>query len=167
LISVEEATDCRTTAIAAADPHDYADAPMADEATTAGEDARQRRADKRLVAARLACALVLAVASVQHGVLAYRGAPGAGRHAVFVGVNAAVALLVARWPRAALAPVVVLTAQQLVSHGADLARSVRGPGPLDVASLGVVVFFPALTALLVAERRRGTPARPPRGRARP
>ncbi|MCA9586296.1 MAG: hypothetical protein KC657_13145 [Myxococcales bacterium] len=139
---------------------------MADEAPP-GSPPRAPASSRRRTAARLACALVLAIASVQHAVLAFGGAPGAGRHAVFVGINAAVALLVARWPRAALAPVLVLTLQQLVSHGADLVRSIRGPGPLDVASLGVVVFFPALTLLLAAERRRGTPARPRRGRAAP
>jgi len=49
-----------------------------------------------------------------------------------------------------------MSAQQIWSHGSDLIDSIQAPGPIDVASALVVVFFPALLALLVIERRAAT-----------
>lgn len=121
------------------------------------QPARDPRA-RALAFARFAAAGLLVLAAVNHARLSFGGAPGAIRHAVFAGIDAAAALLVARYPRAALAPVALLSTQQLVSHGRDLAASLEGPGPIDLSSLGVIVFFPALIALLIASRRRGTPA---------
>lgn len=120
--------------------------------------ARDGRA-RLLAVSRVVAAGLLVLAAVNHARLSFAGAPGALRHAVFTGIDAAVAVLVVRYPRAALAPVVVLAAQQLLSHGRDLAASLGSPGPIDLPSLGVILFFPALIALLIASRRRGTPAR--------
>lgn len=115
-------------------------------------------------AVRRLCALPLVVASVNHGakVLAHDGPTL--RHAAFVVINAVAAGLVVFAPRRALLPLALLTVQQLYSHGTDLVISVRGSGPFDVASLGVVLFFPILLSALVVERRTGTRAPPPGGR---
>jgi hypothetical protein len=116
----------------------------------------------RLALARLACAGLLAVAALNHGRLAAAGGAHALRHELFVGLNLGLAALLVARPRLALAPTVLLSMQQLWSHGSDLVDSLRGPGPVDWASVGVVVFFPALLTLLVAERRTaGTPERQP------
>ena len=125
--------------------------------------AADRMASTPFARARVLFALLLAVTAVNHARLAATGAPAnSTRHAVFVGLNLGLAgLLVAR-PGWALVPAALLAVQQLYSHGSDLLASVREPGPFDWASVGVLVFFPALLTLLVVERRRaGTPAPPP------
>lgn len=114
---------------------------------------------------RFACAALLALTALNHARLAAAGAGSVARHELFVGLNLALAALLLLRPRWALLPTVVLSAQQLFSHGSDLLASLRGPGPFDWASLGVLVFFPALVTLLVVERRRaGTPGSPPAAR---
>jgi hypothetical protein len=103
-------------------------------------------------AVRWASVIAFGVSAVRHLLLA--GAePTLGRHAVFVLVNAAAAALLARRPRWVVLPIAILAVQQLASHGADLVRSLSTPGPLDVASLGVVVFFPLLLAAISVEPR--------------
>lgn len=117
---------------------------------------------RRLALARLIAAGFLAVAAVEHARHAAAGGAHVLRHELFVGINLALAALLVARPRLALVPTALLSVQQLWSHGSDLVDSLRGPGPLDWASVGVVVFFPTLVTLLVAERRRaGTPAPPP------
>jgi len=106
---------------------------------------------------------LLAITALNHARLAAAGAGNVPRHELFVGLNLALAALLVTRPRWALLPAALLSVQQLYSHGSDLIASVREPGPLDWASVGVVVFFPALLTLLVYERRRtaGRPERPP------
>lgn len=103
--------------------------------------------------ARLAGVAAIIVAAANHGRLAAVGAGDVTRHEIFVGLDLALAVLLVVRPRWALAPTAVLTAQQIWSHGSDLLDSMQGPGPFDAVSALVVVFFPALLALLVVERR--------------
>lgn len=112
--------------------------------------------------ARLAFAVLLAITALNHGRLAAAGGDHVTRHEVFVGLNLALAWLLVARPRWALLPAALLSVQQLYSHGSDLVRSVHEPGPFDWASVGVLVFFPALLTLLVVERRQtaGTRGRP-------
>lgn len=119
----------------------------------------------RLRVARLICAGLLALTALNHARLASAAGAHALRHGLFVGLNLALATLLVFLPRWALPATALLSIQQLWSHGADLADSIRDPGPLDWASVLVLVFFPALLTLLVVERRRGgTPVRPPAAR---
>ena len=113
-------------------------------------------------ALRAAAAALFGVTAVNHAVLAARGEGNVGRHEVFVTIDVALAalLLFRRAPRAALVPVAVLAVQQVESHGSDLVASMRGAGPFDWTSLGVLLFFPALVTLLVVERRSDRRARP-------
>jgi hypothetical protein len=104
------------------------------------------------------CAVLLAITAVNHGRLAAAGAGNVLRHEVFVGLNLGLAALLVLRPRWALVPTVLLSLQQLSSHGSDLLDSIRGPGPFDWASVGVLLFFPALITLLGFERR--TASRP-------
>ena len=99
---------------------------------------------------RRIAAVLLVVAAVNHGRLAAMGADHATRHAVFVGINLALAIAVAFSPRVALVLVVLVSIQQIPSHGGDLLRQT----PFDWASLGVILFFPALIVLLVLDVRR-------------
>jgi|CXWL01.1.fsa_nt_gi hypothetical protein len=114
--------------------------------------------ENTLRAARAVAASILVVAALNHGLLAARGVGNVPRHAAFVGINLAAALLVAAWPRYALGPIAILAAQQTWGHGGDFVESLRAAGPIDVASLFVVLFFPALIVLLVASRRASRPA---------
>jgi hypothetical protein len=126
--------------------------------------AADRMASTRFARARLLFALLLTVTAVNHARLSATGASAnVTRHAVFVGLNLGLAWLLVARPSWALVPAALLAAQQLYSHGSDLLASLREPGPIDGASVGVLVFFPALLTLLVVERRRtaGTPGRPP------
>jgi hypothetical protein len=137
--------------------------------------AADRMASTPFARARLLFALLLAVTAANHARLAAEGAraaegahpaEGTTRHALFVGLNLGLAWLLVARPSWALVPAALLAAQQLYSHGSDLLASLREPGPIDGASVGVLVFFPALLTLLVVERRRtaGTPGRPPAAR---
>lgn len=128
--------------------------------------------EARFRAARRIAGVLFAVAAVNHAVLAARGEGVVWRHDLFVGINLVLGALVAlpkSAPRWALPPIALLSLQQIPSHGSDFVRSFSSPagGAVDWPSLGVVLFFPAVIALLVAERRRsGRPARPtgaPRG----
>ncbi len=111
--------------------------------------------------ARLVFAALVAITAANHARLAAAGAGNVMRHEVFVGLNLALASLLVARPRWALLPAALLSVQQLYSHGSDLLASLHEPGPFDWASVGVLVFFPALVMLLVVERRRaGTPALP-------
>ena len=116
--------------------------------------------------ARLVFAALLAITALNHGRLAAAGGANVTRHGVFVGLNLALAWLLVARPRWALLPAALLSVQQLYSHGSDLVRSTREPGPFDWASVGVLVFFPALLTLLVVERRTASTPELPRG-ARP
>lgn len=117
---------------------------------------------RRTRAIRLVFAGLLAITALNHARLAAGGAGNVARHELFVGLNLVLAALLVARPRWALVPAALLSAQQLYSHGSDLIASMREPGPLDWASVGVLVFFPALLTLLVVERRRTahTPERP-------
>jgi hypothetical protein len=121
------------------------------------------RSSSSFARARVLFAALLAVTAANHARLAMAGAGNVMRHEVFVGLNLALALLLVARPRWALLPAALLSVQQLYSHGSDLLASVHEPGPFDWASVGVLVFFPALLTLLVVERRRtgSTPERPP------
>lgn len=117
---------------------------------------------------RSVAALLLVVSATNHARLALAGDPSVPRHVLFVAINLALAVMLVRFPRYALVATSVLLLQQMTSHGSDLVRSMRGPGPLDLASLAVCLFFPALVTVLVLERRaaRRQP-RDPKKRASP
>lgn len=114
-------------------------------------------------ALRIAAGILFAVAAVNHAVLAARGQGVVWRHELFVGINLVLGALIAlpkNAPRWALPPIALLSLQQIPSHGMDFLRSFDQP-PVDWPSLGVVLFFPAVIALLVVERRRsGRPEAP-------
>ena len=121
-----------------------ADCPAPSRAST------PRRRPAALWRARLIGATLIALAAAHHGRLAILGVGDVARHEVFVGLDLALATLVAVKPRWAIAPIALLSVQQSWSHGSDLVDSLRGPGPFDVVSALVIVFFPALLALLLA-----------------
>jgi hypothetical protein len=102
----------------------------------------------------VAAGTLLGVVAAIHAVKAARGEGDVTRHLVFVAIDGALGVLVAWRPRWALVPLLVLLLQQLGTHGRDLARSLRGPGPLDVESLIVLAFFVAVLALVIAVRRQ-------------
>lgn len=97
--------------------------------------------------ARFSAAALCAVAAIHHARLAFAGEPSVDRHWVFFGVNVLLGTLVVLAPRAALVFAIPLTAQQARSHGHALLASLDAP-PFDWASLGVLVFFPALLVVL-------------------
>ena len=103
---------------------------------------------------RLACALLLVITATNHALLAARGVGDVARHECFVAINVALGLLLVFRPRWARLPAALLSVQQLTSHGSELLRSIGDPSAaFDWASLGVLIFFPALLWLLGAERR--------------
>jgi hypothetical protein len=103
-------------------------------------------------AVRWASVVAFGVSAVRHLLLG-RAEPTLGRHAAFVLINGVAAALLAWRPRWVALPIALLAVQQLASHGADLVRSMSAPGALDIASLGVVVFFPVLLAAIALEPR--------------
>jgi hypothetical protein len=94
---------------------------------------------RRLTPVFVAIAVAFVVGAIWHATQ-----PGA-RHHVFVAINALAAIGLVLRPRGFVIPFAVLTAQQLISHGGDLARR------FDGASLGVVILLPATLALLAFE----------------
>lgn len=75
------------------------------------------------------------------------------RHALFVGVNAALAVGILVRPKWFLYVFVLFTLEQVWGHGVSLVR-VAGEGRLDWASVVVLVFVPAMLGLLVLDARR-------------
>lgn len=102
---------------------------------------------------RAIAAVLFAVIGLLHAKRAHAGEGDVARHLVFVAIDVTLAGLLAWRPRWALPAVVALSLQQIPSHGGDFLRSLRGPEPTDWASLVVVLFFPAVVALLLGERR--------------
>ncbi len=70
------------------------------------------------------------------------------RHALFVLVNCGLAFGVVKRPRGFLWLFTALCLQQLLSHGTDLARSLRQPGHFDTMSALVLVALPVAWVLL-------------------
>jgi hypothetical protein len=110
--------------------------------------------------ARLALAFAFALAAAYHLAAVIWPALGpsdsAARHAVFVGVDAGLAVGFARPPRWLALPVALLCAQQLFSHGGDVVRAWHDARRVDWASVAVVATMPAALAVAIAEglRRR-------------
>ena len=103
--------------------------------------------------ARVAFAACFAAGALFHALAALHGEPGATRHALFIGINAAMAVLVLAAPRLALIAAIPLGIQQLFSHGAVLVAALE-KSKIDWPSVGVVIFFPALVAWLAAVTRK-------------
>jgi len=75
------------------------------------------------------------------------------RHALFAATNVAVAIGVLRRPRLFVVAFALLTAQQLVSHGAYAWGLWMSERRIDWASAVVLVAMPAVLALLVYDAR--------------
>lgn len=104
-------------------------------------------------AARIGSAVILAVSAVRHAFLVVKGDGDVLRHALFIVVNLALAGLLVWRPRWSFWPALVLTVQQMASHGLDLSQSFLGTAPLDKLSLAVCLFFPTLVTILYLERQ--------------
>ncbi|MCA9594590.1 MAG: hypothetical protein KC776_14800 [Myxococcales bacterium] len=105
-----------------------------------------------------AVALAFAAAAAFHAFraiapVAHDGSSSA-RHALFVLVNALVAVGLWVRPRWLFVPFALLTAQQLWSHGGAALAAWRDHGRVDVTSLAIVLLMPATLTLLLLERRR-------------
>src|ERR1700722_19303821 len=96
---------------------------------------------------------VFAFTAAFHGaaVLAPSLAPSSSafRPALFVVVNAVVAVGLLRRPPWFVWPFSILTAQQLYSHGRDLWLTWSGEGRVDWMSLAVLAVMPLTLAMLV------------------
>jgi hypothetical protein len=82
-----------------------------------------------------------------------------GFHGAFVIIDPATALLLLRRPDWFPYAFAVLTLQQIYSHGMDALVAWHGEARVDVISLFIVVFMPALLALLIYDavnRKRET-----------
>lgn len=104
-------------------------------------------------AARWALALGLAAAAAHHARLALAGGAGAGRHGVFVAIDALAALATALPAPIGALGLLALTAQQLASHGPDLYASFAPGASLDLASLASLLAVPTATLLVVRRVR--------------
>ena len=102
---------------------------------------------------RLVFAACFSAAALSHAIAALGAEPGAARHAIFVGINGVMAVLVIAAPRLALVAAIPLGIQQLFSHGTALVDGLR-TSRIDWASIGVLLFFPVLIAWLAAAARR-------------
>jgi hypothetical protein len=111
------------------------------------------RPPNRFRIVRAIAAALLAVSAIRHTWLALHGDESVPRHWLFVGINVGLAILLVRSRRWALPATLLLSIQQMWSHGTELVRSIHGPGPFDWSSLGVCVFFPVLIVVLALERR--------------
>lgn len=87
------------------------------------------------------------------------------RHALFVGVNAAMAALFLRRPPWFVWLFAALVAQQVASHGHALVTIWTAEARIDWASVIVLATLPPLLGLLIYERRQRRPTpdavRPP------
>ena len=125
--------------------------PDNDTAARAGEAVdvpRLRIHAFRLLAVIFTCAAAYHLLAIAGG-----GDTTRGRHAVFAGIDACLAVLILRRPPGFTIAFALLCGQQLVSHGGAFARSLREPH-LDWMSLGVILVMPLVLALLVVDARR-------------
>jgi len=76
----------------------------------------------------------------------------AWRHALFVGIDAALAVGFLRRPRWFAALFAAVVAQQLVSHGGAALRAARD-GRTDFVSIAVIIGLPVMLFSLLAEQR--------------
>ena len=70
-------------------------------------------------------------------------------HGAFVVIDPATAFFLVRRPGWFPYAFAVLTVQQIYSHGMDALNAWRNSGNIDIVSLFIVVFMPALLALLI------------------
>lgn len=108
---------------------------------------------KVFVVSRFIAAALLALTAAYHAVLTVATNTASLRHGTFVVINLALAALLVWRPRWAFFPALLLSAQQMWSHGLSLSGSFVGSAPLDWASLGVCLFFPTLVTVLFLERQ--------------
>ncbi len=102
----------------------------------------------RLLAAAFMCA------GAYHLLAMANGAPEERvRHATFALIDVLVGVLMVRRPPGFAIAFALLCGQQLASHGAALAQSLR-EGHVDVISIVVVVTMPAALALLLIDARK-------------
>lgn len=101
-------------------------------------------------------ALVFAVAAAAHLYWLVTTADVRWFHALFVGLDAILAVLMIRRPfwLAYLFP--LFAAEQLYAHGGLLAQSVE-TGRFDTVSFLIVIFMPLTAVLLFVARRRPAP----------
>ena len=116
---------------------------------------------------RVVSAALLLLAAGFHVLQAARGVGSVPRHLAFVGIDVVLAALLVARPRWAFYPALLLSIQQVYSHGLDLSQSFLGTAPLDKASLAVCLFFPTLMTLLYMERQEEASAGPPAARPQP
>ena len=109
-------------------------------------------------AARAVSAALLVLVAARHVMLALQGEGSVARHWVFVPINVGLAALLVWRPRWAFYPALLLSAQQMWSHGLSLSQSFLGTAPLDWVSLAVCLFFPTLVTILFIERQEETEA---------
>ncbi len=108
---------------------------------------------------RIACiviAVVFVAAAIFHAtaiaIPSIAGGVGPARHAAFVAINMACAVVFVRRPRGAAWVFAVLVVQQMFSHGSDAWHAWR-EGRVDVVSLVVLVVMPAALFLLARTPR--------------
>lgn len=99
-------------------------------------------------------ATVFAIAALQHllGALDAHGDGSAGRHLVFVGINALVAVGLWRRPPFFAWVFVVLALQQLMSHGGEIVRAWTKEHRIDWLSMAVLAVVISTAVLLLRER---------------
>jgi len=101
-------------------------------------------------------ALVFVVTALFHvvAILSPTLAPGAPpwRHALFVALNASVAIGLVWRPPGFVVGFALLTLQQLYSHGLDMWEAWHADGRVDWMSLAVVVVMPAVLFALLTRR---------------
>ena len=107
---------------------------------------------------RFVAAALLVFTAGFHVLRAAGGEGNVARHVVFVVVDLVLAALLLLRPRWAFYPALLLSVQQVYSHGLDLSQSFLGSAPLDKTSLAVCLFFPTLMTLLYMERQEQSTA---------
>ena len=108
--------------------------------------------DFRLAAFGAVLAAVYHAAALVVPRITSHGAPW--RHALFIGIDLAVAVLLIQRPRWFAGAFGVLTLQQLFSHGNRLFYDWLRGGQVAWVSLGVCIALPVIAARLIIDRGR-------------
>jgi hypothetical protein len=103
-------------------------------------------------------ALLLIIAGTYHviGVFSHGSLPPSPiwRHFLFVLINIFGAFLLLRRPNWAYIPFSLITVQQIYSHGKRLISWWVNDVRIDIISIFVIVILPAITILLILEKRQ-------------
>lgn len=120
--------------------------------TEATDDKDENEAARWYQIGRVVSAVILVADAIRHGVLLATTQVGQAKHGLFLVLNIGLAVVLIKRPRWAFWPTILITVEELATHGLSLSASFLGTAPLDKIAIAVCLFWPTLATILYLER---------------